>query len=75
MSHTREDINERLWKALPTVPAPNLEEMKIEAEFRREWKANQSMFPASPEQIGEFFYRKGRMAGKDAAGREILGRR
>lgn len=69
------DIGKRLWEALPTTDIPSLEEMRIDAEFRTAWEDSQSMFPASPESIGELFYRKGRMAGKDAASREILGKR
>lgn len=64
-------LNQRLYDALPTVPAPNLEEIKIKCEFEREWKDFE--FPAQPEQIAESFYRKGRIAGKSAAAKEILG--
>jgi hypothetical protein len=67
--------DERLWEALPTEPIPNLEEMKIEAEVRHEWEAAQAMFPASTERVFELAYRKGRIAGRDAANREILGKR
>ncbi len=67
-------LAQKLYDTLPTEPIPNLEEMKITAECRAAW-VEQNGIVGTPEQVFELGYRKGRIAGKDAASREILGRK
>ena len=68
------EINERLWKNLPTAPIPNLEEMKVTADFNVFWQ-DFGFADAISKEAGEMIYRRGRQDGKAAATAEILGKR